>query len=243
MNKTKLDWKKFEPLFGSWAEKIKPFFDEGGFDPVYAFLRGQAQAGKKIAPASMNTYRAFAETAFDDLKCVIVCQDPYFKFVNGAPVASGVAMDCRITGKAQPTLLKFYGGIERELFDGLNLNYVDIDDLSYLSNQGVLLLNTALTVEKDRAGSHMAVWHPFTTFLLSTVISSTGVPVLFLGKEAGYLAPLVEKTNPVYCLSHPASASYTGGEWKTHGAFTAISKNIWEQSKDAVMWLHVDPPF
>ena len=104
---TKLDWKKFEPLFGTWADRIKPFFDAGGFDPIYDFLKGESRKGKQIAPASMNTYRAFTECDFRELKCVIVCQDPYAKFIGGAPVASGVAMDCSVTARNQPTLTKF----------------------------------------------------------------------------------------------------------------------------------------
>jgi len=240
---TKLDWKKFEPLFGTWADRIKPFFDEGGFDPIYEFLRGQTKDGRQIAPASMNTYRVFKETDYRELKCVILCQDPYFKFINGAPVASGVAMDCRATARLQPTLQKFYGGIEKELFNGLNLNYVDIDDLSYLSNQGVLLLNAALTVEKDRPGSHMAIWHPFTTFLLKEVIGPTGVPVLFLGKEAGHLEPLVCLTNPTFTAKHPASAAYTGGVWDSEGCFEWLNRHILDSNNETVCWLHIDPPF
>lgn len=241
--KTSLDSKKFAPLFGDWWPKIKPFFENGGLDPVYSFLRGQAQAGKQIAPASMHTYRAFLETPLEELKCVIVCQDPYFKFINGSPVASGVAMDCSITARVQPTLQHFYNGIETELFNGLNLNYINTYDLSYLSKQGVLLLNTALTVEKDKAGSHMAIWEPFTKFLLTEVISTTGVPILFLGKEAGRFAPLVEKTNSVYKLSHPASAAYTGSKWDTKDTFTQISRDIYKSNKETILWLNVDPPF
>lgn len=243
MSKTKLFWEKFCPLFGTWAERIKPFFDEGGFDPIYEFLRGQSQAGRQLAPSSMNTYRAFTECDFRELKCVIVCQDPYFKFINGSPVASGVAMDCSITARTQPTLQNFYNGIETELYNGLNLNYINTYDLSYLSKQGVLLLNCALTVEKDRPGSHMAIWHPFITFLLQEVIGPTGVPVLFLGKEAGNLAPLVEKTNYVYKLAHPAAAAYSGGKWDTKGVFTEINKNIWDSNEDTVLWLNIDTSF
>lgn len=241
--KSALDWNKFAPLFGTWAPKIKPFFDNCGFDPIYSFLRGQAQAGKQIAPASMHTYRAFKETPLDELLCVIVCQDPYFKFVNGSPVASGVAMDCSITARPQPTLQHFYDGIETELFDGLNLNYINTYDLSYLTSQGVLLLNAALTVEKDKPGSHVTIWQPFTTFLLKEVIGPTGVPILFLGKEAAKLAPLVEKTNHVYKLSHPASAAYTGNKWDTKGTFTQMSRDIYKNNKESILWLHVEPPF
>jgi len=240
---TKLDWKKFEPVFGTWADKIKPFFDAGGFDPIYEFLRGQAKDNRSIAPVSMNTYRAFIETDLRELKAVIVCQDPYFKFIDGSPVASGVAMDCSITARTQPTLQKFYDGIEKELFNGLNLEYINTYDLSYLSQQGVLLLNAALTVEKDRPGSHMKIWEPFTTFLLTEVIASTGVPILFLGKEAGRFAPLVDKTNYVYKLNHPAASSYTGGVWDTKGVFTAILKNVWDSNGETISFLNIDPPF
>jgi uracil-DNA glycosylase len=243
MPKTQLDWKKFQPLFGTWASKIKPFFDEGGLDPVYSFLRGQAQAGKKIAPASMNTYRAFIETPIEELKCVIVCQDPYFKFVNESPVASGVAMDCSITARVQPTLQNFYSGIEKELFDGLNLNYINDYDLSYLSSQGVLLLNIALTVEKDKPGSHLDIWNPFTTFLLTEVISSTGVPILYLGAQAGAFGILTARTNPSFVLNQPDSAIYTGKIWETEGVFTKINKAIWNTNKETILWLPVDPPF
>ncbi len=241
--KTNLDWKKFEPLFGDWAPHIKPFFDAGGLDPVYAHLRSEAKSGKQIAPASMNTYRAFTETSMEELKAVIVCQDPYAKFVNGSPVASGVAMDCSITARNQPTLEKFYGGVEKELYNGLCLNYVDTHDLSYLSAQGVLLLNTALTVEKDKPGSHSEIWAPFTNYLLTEVISTTGVPVLFLGGNAAVFSLLVAKTNPCYVLDHPASAAYGRKPWDTQGVFTKINKNIWDSNEETIMWLNIDCPF
>jgi uracil DNA glycosylase len=240
MPKTQLDWKKFAPLFGTWADKIKPFFDEGGLDPVYTFLRGQAQTGKQIAPASMHTYRAFIETPIDELKCVIVNEEPYSKFIGASPVASGVALDCSITARVQPELQNFYNGIEEELFNGLNLNYINDYDMHYLSSQGVLLINTAFTVEKDKPGSHLAIWDPFIVFLLFSVIPSTGVPVLFLGKTQKYEG-LVANTNPVYKLDSPSST--IGVKWDTKGMFTAIAENIWISNKETILFLNIDPPF
>jgi hypothetical protein len=225
--KTSLDWKKFAPLFGTWADKIKPFFDEGGLDPVYSFLRSQAQAGKQIAPASMHTYRAFIETPIDELKCVIVNEEPYSKFIGASPVASGVALDCSITARVQPELQNFYNGIEEEMFNGLNLNYINDYDMNYLSSQGVLLINSAFTVEKDKPGSHLA-------------IASTGVPVLFLGKTQRYEG-LVTNTNPIYKLDSPSST--IGIKWDTKGTFTAISKDIWKSNKETILFLNIDPPF
>jgi uracil-DNA glycosylase len=238
--KTTLDWKKFEPLFGTWASKIKPFFDEGGFDPVYTFLRAQSQAGKQIAPASMNTYRAFIETPIEDLKAVIVCEEPYSKFVGASPVASGVGLDCSITARVQPELQNFFNGIETDMFNGLNLNYINDYDLNYLSSQGVLIINTAFTVEKDKPGSHLAIWDPFIVFLLFSVIASTGVPVLLLGKTQKYEG-LITNTNPVYKLDSPSPT--IGVKWDTKDTFTQISKNIYKSNKETILWLNIDAPF
>ncbi len=152
-------------------------------------------------------------------------------------------MDCSITARVQPTLQNFYRGIEEELFNGLNLNYINDYDLGYLSAQGVLLLNVALTVEKDKPSSHLDIWAPFTKFLLTEVISTTGVPILYLGAQARAFAVLTAKTNPCYVLNHPASASYTGKVWETEGVFTKINTNIWNSNKETILWLNIDAPF
>jgi len=238
---TNLDLKRFKPLFGNWWYRIEPFFLSGEMDKVYDFLKSESKKGKKLAPASSNTFRVFKEVDYNDLQCVVLCMDPYFTFVNNEPIASGVALDCSVTGKLQPSLRNFYSGIEEELYSGLTLERdLTQTDLSYLSKQGVMMLNAALTVEKDKAGSHIAIWNTFTTFLLKEVIAPTGVPILFLGKEAQSYRPLVEKTNYCYSLSHPASASYNGGIWKTEEVFKKINKHIWESNKEIIHWLYID---
>lgn len=85
-----MEWSTLEPRLGSWASKIKPFHDRGGFKPIYEFLKGQSKMGAKIAPISLCTYRVFKEVKFEDLRAVIVCQDPYFKFIGDVPVATGL---------------------------------------------------------------------------------------------------------------------------------------------------------
>ncbi len=237
-------WINFKDKFHkSWEKAIRPFIESEECDKIYSFLKRESQSGKKIAPASINTFRAFYETPLDDLKCVILMQDPYFKFTEDGPVADGLAMGCSISKKSQPTLQNFYSGIEKELFNGLNLDYIEDCDLSYLAKQGVLLLNASLTVEKDKAGSHKHIWKPFTTFLLKNVIANTNVPILFLGKDAQEFKELVTETNPCFLLSHPASAAYTGVAWETGDTFSKLSQKIWEQTNDSIMWLNTETPF
>lgn len=239
-----MEWAKFKGMFHeSWHSVMQPFIESKECDEIYKFLKTESQKGKKIAPQSINTYRAFYETSLDELKCVIVGMDPYYKFVNDIPVADGLLFGCSITEKVQPSLQQFYNGIEQEIYNGLNLNYINTHNVRYLANQGVLMLNSALTVEKDKPGSHTEVWESFMIYLLKEVISKTAVPILFLGKEAQKYAGMCELTNNVFILSHPASASYSGTKWDTKGTFKEIGRIVWEQQEDSILWLNIDPPF
>jgi len=230
---TKLNLKDFKERLGSWWVRMEPLFLSGEMDKVYDFLKERGSKGFKIAPASKNTFRAFKEVDYNDLQCVIIAMDPYFTFINNEPIASGVALDCSITGKLQPSLRNFFSGIENELYNGLNLDFdVNGCNLDYLSKQGVLMYNAALTVEKDKPTSHIAIWNIFTIYLLKECIAPTGVPVLFLEKEnKEKYEKLIEKTNYCYSICE-------------ENVFTKINKNIWDSNKETINWLPYDnPPF
>jgi len=239
-----MKWEKFKDKFHpSWHEKIKPFIESVECDDIYAFLKAQSQLSKKIAPDSINTYRCFFETPLDELKVIIVGMCPYHTFKNGSPVADGLAMSCSITEQLQPSLDQFYGAIETEFYNGLNLNIIKHYDLAYLANQGVLLLNAALTTEKDRAGSHLQLWEPFMKYLFEKVINNIDIPIVFLGKDASNLKKYTSKFKNVFEVSHPASAAYIGTNWDTKGTFKEVDKIIWENNGDSIMWVDCDAPF
>jgi uracil-DNA glycosylase len=239
-----MNWEKFSSKFHtSWHKKIKPFIESEKCDSIYEFLKTESQKGKKIAPESINTYRAFLETPLDELKMVIVAMCPYHTFKNGSPVADGLALSCSITEQLQPSLEQFYGAVETEFYNGLNLNIIKHCDLKYLANQGVLLLNAALTTEKDKAGSHLHIWEPFTKYILEKVIDNIDVPIVFLGKDASKLKKYTSRFKNVFEVSHPASAAYTGVNWDTKGVFKEVDKIIWENNGDSIMWVDSDAPF
>jgi uracil-DNA glycosylase len=220
---------------------MQPFIESEECDNIYKFLKAEGKRGKKIAPSSSVTYRCFKETSLDDLKVVMIGMCPYHTFYNGVSVADGLLMGCSVTDRLQPSLEKFYEGLEEELSNGLNLKYKQLTDVSYLANQGVLMFNAALTTEVNKAGSHIEIWEPFTKYVMEEILSVTGVPTIFLGKDA---AKYEKYTNPFawnFVLSHPASAAYKQSSWDTEGTFTKVNKILKENNGYEIMWLYNVP--
>jgi len=234
---TKLDWNKFEPLFGTWANKIRPFFMSGGFDPIYKKLKEDGLRGKKIAPISSLTYRAFLETPLDECKVVIMGLCPYHSAKNGQLIADGLCMSCSISGGLQPSLEKFYEGLENELYNGLNINLKKGPDLSYLAKQGVLLFNAALTTEYQKVGNHLEIWEPFTKYIIETALGYTSIPIIFLGKEAGKFQRYVTPFTHSFVLDHPAFAARTTADWDMKGVFGKVNRIIKENNGYSIKWL------
>lgn len=236
-----MNWDAFKFKFHeSYHEIIKPFIESEECDRIYAFLKKESGRGAEIAPQSINTFKVFKELPLQDIKCVLLFQDPYFVFKDGLPVADGLALGCSITKKLQPTLRQFYSGIEDELFNGLNLEWnMEEGDVSYLVNQGVMMLNASLTVEKNKAGSHKELWRPFTEYIIKNIINKYDIPIVLFGKDAGEYKNLI--TSEVFTTSHPASASYNGGKWNTQGVFKKLNKIIWDKHQDTICWLNGYP--
>jgi uracil-DNA glycosylase len=238
-----MKWELFKDQFHeSWHAKMQPFIESEDCDNIYKYLKSESKRGKKIAPLSSNVYRCFKETPLDDVKVVMIGMCPYHTFVNGEPVADGLLMGCSNTGKLQPSLQKFYEGVEKELFDGLNLKYQKLADVSYLAKQGVLMFNAALTTEMNKAGSHIDIWEPFTKYVLEEIITPLGVPTIFLGKDASRYEKYTSPFAWNFVLTHPASAAYKQSDWDTEGKFGMINKVLKDNNNFEIMWLY-DVPF
>jgi len=237
-----MNWEKFKDQFHpSWHTHMKPFIESAECDSIYKHLKFEAQRGKKIAPLSANTYRCFLETPLDELKVVMMGMCPYHTLKNGSPVADGLLMGCSTTGVLQPSLQQFYDAIERELYNGLDLTVVKNPDVSFLAKQGVLMLNAALTTEINKAGSHIDLWEPFTKYLFEEVLTYTGVPIVFLGKDAARYEKYVPPFSWSFAVSHPASASYKNTDWDTEGVFGKVNKILKDNNNFEIKWLEEVP--
>lgn len=236
-----MEWTKFKPYFHeSWHNKIKPFIESKECDKIYEFLKKEGGRGKKIAPSFLNTYRAFLETPLNELKVVLLSYCPYHTFINGAPVADGLAFSCSITRKMQPSLDVFYQGLECDLNKCLNLNYIKNPDLTYLAKEGVLLWNCSLTVEMNKAGSHQELWEPFTKYVLQECLAYTGVPIIFIGKDASYYKKYVTPLTHghIFEIEHPAYAARINADWDTKGAFSKVSRIVKENNGYSINWFN-----
>lgn len=232
-----MDWIKFKNKFHlSWHSKIQKFIESKECDEIFAYLKKRKEEGVEIAPSAFCLFRAFRDTNLNELKCVIIGENPYNSFVEEQPIDTGVLFGSSI--KLQPNLLEFYNGLEKELYNGLNLNIIYDYDLNYLTSQGVLMIPSSLTIEKNAKKGHSKIWKPFIEFLLREIISYTNVPILFLGRSKQYMKEY-EQSNYCYSLELPT----IGNVWDTKKVFSAINNNIWESNKETIMWLNIIEPF
>ena len=182
--------------------------DEFKKDYFYKLLKTvQLEYSKKIIyPNKKQVFRAFRYTSYKDLKVVILGQDPY----HGEGEAEGLSFSVPKGIKRPPSL----NNIFKELHDDLGLNISDSSSLVPWAKQGVLLLNTVLTVEKDKAGSHKDLgWQVFTDEVIKK-INEKEEPVVFIfwGNYARSKKKFI--TNPKHLViesAHPSPLSAYNG--------------------------------
>ena len=214
-----------------WSNKLKMFILSQDFLNILNTLYQDSQQGKRFTPVIKDLFRAFEECPYNDLKVVVIGQDPYPQ----AGVADGISFSCSHTQKVQPSLRYMFKEIERTVYpDGMTWD----PDLKRWSNQGVLMLNTALTCEVGNIGSHIELWKPFTTFLLETLADyNTGLVYVFLGKKAQEWHKMVPTSNYKMFTTHPASAAYKkGGDWDSGNLFNQINVIMENLYGEKIVW-------
>lgn len=245
-----MNYNEFAPLLGSWGESLRPHIEGAEFDALYAELKSLRPRGRKICPLGQNVYRSFLETPKEEVKVVFVLQSPYprLQLVNKVwvPMADGIAMSCSLASKPQPSLDLFYEGIEEDLYKGLNLEMEKFLDLKYLCNQGIMMFNSALTCEADKADSHNDLWKPFMRYLFEEVFGKMPNGIIFV--LCGKRSQEVEKwINPLqhYIIKreHPAYAARQMRRWDTQGLFREINYLLKQNHNFEPQWLYEEAPF
>ena len=139
----------------SWMQVMGDEFEKPYMQKLLSFLDAEAAAGKKLFPHRDSIYAAFAATPFSKVRVVILGQDPY----HGEGQAHGLSFSVPLGVRPPPSLLNIY----KELESDLGISRVKTGNLYKWANQGVLLLNSVLTVRESEAGSHQKKgWEQFT---------------------------------------------------------------------------------
>ncbi|WP_111412088.1 uracil-DNA glycosylase [Billgrantia lactosivorans] len=190
------------PLTESWQRWLGSEFDAPYMRELRNFLAAEKAARKVIYPHSSNWFRAFDLTPLERVKVVILGQDPY----HGPDQAHGLCFSVRPGVPTPPSLVNIY----KELAADVGCQPVAHGNLEYWARQGVLLLNTSLTVEQGNAGSHRGRgWEAFTDRAIE-VVSAHAEPSVFLlwGSHARQKKALIDTArHRVLESPHPSPLS------------------------------------
>jgi uracil-DNA glycosylase len=194
------------------------------------FLREKLRQGAYIYPEPQNIFRAFNETPFDKVRVVILGQDPY----HGPMQANGLCFSVNKGITLPPSLVNIF----KELESDLGIPRPSTGDLLPWAQQGVLLLNSILTVEVGKPGSHrMLQWEKFTDRAISE-LSSRRKKIVFLlwGAYAMSKIPLIDqKKHRVISGPHPSPLSAYKGFFGSK-PFSKVNQELQDMGVKPIDW-------
>jgi len=207
-----------------WGSVLVNFIMSSDFDKILNELISKVNQGKRFTPTIKNIFRAFEECPYDELKVVLISQDPY----PGLNIADGIAFSCSIQNKVEKSLGIIYESIKRTT--GIECTQTD---LSCWSNQGMLLLNSSLTTTINLAGDHRYLWKDFIIYLLDHLNhKKENLIYVFMGKYAQeYEEYLSSDKNKKIMISHPASASYNNVIWDCKDVWNKINNYLEDEQR------------
>lgn len=195
-------------LSEDWRQELGDEISKDYFRLMMEYLHQEQCLGKIIYPEASQVFEAFRLTPFDQLKVVILGQDPY----HGVGQAHGLSFSV-LPGVTLPPSLR---NIFIELKDDLGIDRTGNGCLNDWAEQGVLLLNTALTVEHGKAMSHQGIgWEKFTDAVIRKISTEKkGVVFILWGKFAARKETLIDKTKHyIFKSPHPSPLSAYQGFW------------------------------
>lgn len=226
-------------LHDSWKTPLAGEFEAPYMAALKQFLLDERAKGKSIFPAASQWFRALDLTPLDKVEVVILGQDPY----HGVGQAHGLCFSVRPGVPAPPSLVNIY----KELGTDLGLLRPTHGFLEHWARQGVLLLNSVLTVEKSLAASHRdRGWEKFTDAVIRT-INARAEPVVFLlwGSYAQKKAAFVDSVDKggrhlVLKAAHPSPLSAHSGFFGCRH-FSRANAFLIDHGRQPIDWSLPDP--
>lgn len=202
-----------------WSSALGDELDKPYFREILDFVEGQRRTAT-VYPHANDVFAAFHLTAYDDVRVVILGQDPYHQ----PGQANGLCFSVpRTLEKLPPSLRNI-----RKAMENADAGPLDHGDLTSWATQGVLLLNTALTVRESEANSHAKEWRRFTDAVIRK-LSDRREPVVFVlwGRPAQKKADLIDHTRHVVVTApHPASRGKSQQEFREGRTFALVDSHL-----------------
>lgn len=223
---------KRKALLGeSWYNQLGSQFDEPYMKKISQFLAERRQQ-VQVYPAPEDVFRAYQLCSYEDVKVVFILQDPY-----NDGTATGVAMGVRNPQIYPKSIDILDDAIAEDLYGGFRLQPID-PDLEYLEAQGVMLLNSALTVEHKAPNSHSAIgWKNFIKATIERLNDKEHLIYLLLGSSGQSFKPYIADKHTVLTAEHPIKHKYEGRErWDSGRPFSKINQLLLNNNQTIINW-------
>jgi uracil-DNA glycosylase len=214
----------------SWKTRLTREFEEDYMQSLSQFLREQKLQKKTIYPPGNKIFNAFQLTKFEEVKVVILGQDPY----HGIGQAHGLSFSVEQGIKPPPSLKNIF----KELEYDLGLKQPEHGNLEKWAHQGVLLLNSILTVERGNPGSHAKKgWEIFTDQVLKTItLHRKNIVFILWGQKAQDKCDFIDANeNLVIKSSHPSPYSAHAG-FLGSKPFSRANNYLKDRGIDPIDW-------
>lgn len=214
----------------SWKFQLQPEFDKPYFEQLSNFVKAE-YSKHTCYPPGKDIFNAFGKCPFDQVKVVIIGQDPY----HGAGQAHGLCFSVNDGIEHPPSLINIFKEIQQDL----GSPYPQSGNLTHWAEQGVLLLNATLTVRAHQAGSHQNKgWEQFTDAVIKQ-ISDKKENVVFLlwGGFAKKKQVLIDKDKHFILMTgHPSPLSANRGYWFGNKHFSKTNSLLEQVGAQPVSW-------
>ncbi|RMB60582.1 uracil-DNA glycosylase [Dokdonia sinensis] len=214
----------------SWKAQLAEEFEKEYFKNLIDFVK-QEYTEHRCFPPGKEIFSAFDHCPFDEVKVVIIGQDPY----HNVGQANGLCFSVRDGIPHPPSLINIFKEIERDL----EQPYPESGNLERWAKQGVLLLNATLTVRAHQAGSHQGKgWEKFTDAVIST-LSRKRENIIFLlwGGYAKKKGAKIDKTkHQILESGHPSPLSANRGYWFGNEHFSQTNGMLRGMGEDEIVW-------
>lgn len=227
---------KYKELFSEdWYDELKDYIESEDFRQIFVKINKDRESNIVIPYKGSNTFfRCFREPNLSEIKVVIFGQDLYPTIEsNKMPTFDGLAFSNANSLNPSPSLRNILKEVKNCYPE---TDHLDELDLTRWARQGVLLINTAHSVIKDKPGSHLKIWELFTLHILKVLNKKNDLVWLLMGREAQKLGHLVDnRSHTIINVGHPSPLN-TSVPFLGTNCFKLVNEELGLRNKKEIIW-------